>query len=411
MKKGSDVLSSQMSLCFANKNKLSKLNLFITEYRRVCRIFIKRFENLILTGEKLSRMPSGPITNVETWLSARAIQCAAKQISGIVNGAFEKNKRREWQAKKFEEIGQIGKARKLREIIKKNPVGKIKIKRVEPQLDARFFSLEIPKNSRSFDYWINFSSLGNKLKFSIPLKRHKHLNKLLKSGRIMQSVRLSEKAIAVSVEMEKAPTKFGQKTLGIDIGQKSIFSTSEKTRVVKDSHGHSLDSINAKMALCRRGSKGFKRCEKHRKNFVRWSVNQLNLKDVSTIRIEKIRNLKLGRKTSKKLSHWSYPEIFGALKAKAQKLGVQVEEINPRWTSQRCSCCGWVRKRNRKGEKFHCDSCGNEANADENAAINISLHLSVLPKNAVEDRMNLNGFFWPEEDELIVRLTQEPKKI
>ena len=410
MKPKRDILSSQMALRFANTGKRSDVAIFLEEYRRVAGIFAARFQDIVMSGNALPQMPSGAICEVETWLSARSIQCVAKQVAGVVNGAYTKNKRREWQAQKFEQSGERAKARKLRQIIKDNPVGKIDLKSLEAQLDARFFKLDKSEKTKSFDFWMTLGSLGKKLKICLPLKSHKHLNGLLSGGRLMPSIRLSDSAVSISVETEKVELKLKQGVVGLDIGQKSVFSASNKTRVVADKHGHTLDSINGKMAKCKRGSKAFKRSERHRKNFVRWSVNQLNFNGVSTVRIEKIRGMKSGRGTSRKLSHWSYPEIFGALKARTKKLGVQVEEVNPRWTSQRCSCCGWVRKRNRKAEQFRCDSCGHTANADINAAINISLHLSALPKNAVKGRMNLKGFFWPEEDESIVRLAQKPEK-
>ena len=46
--------------------------------------------------------------------------------------------------------------------------------------------------------------------------------------------------------------------------------------------------------------------------------------------------------------------------------------VPPHYTSQRCSACGHVEKGNRRSQSdFLCLSCGHEANADLNAAINI----------------------------------------
>ena len=48
--------------------------------------------------------------------------------------------------------------------------------------------------------------------------------------------------------------------------------------------------------------------------------------------------------------------------------------VDPRYTSQCCSKCGCIDKRNRKSqETFLCVSCGFAANADANAAANISI--------------------------------------
>ena len=54
-------------------------------------------------------------------------------------------------------------------------------------------------------------------------------------------------------------------------------------------------------------------------------------------------------------------------------------KVDPRFTSQTCSCCGTVDSRSRKNQaSFVCSSCGFNANADHNAAINI-LHRGNTP--------------------------------
>ncbi len=50
----------------------------------------------------------------------------------------------------------------------------------------------------------------------------------------------------------------------------------------------------------------------------------------------------------------------------------RVIEVNPAYTSQRCSSCGHTDKENRKTQaRFLCVNCGYSSNADTNAAINI----------------------------------------
>lgn len=57
---------------------------------------------------------------------------------------------------------------------------------------------------------------------------------------------------------------------------------------------------------------------------------------------------------------------------KAEKIGKNVETVNPKFTSQKCSNCGHIHKLNRKSQaKFKCTKCGYMINADLNAAINI----------------------------------------
>jgi len=52
--------------------------------------------------------------------------------------------------------------------------------------------------------------------------------------------------------------------------------------------------------------------------------------------------------------------------------GGMLVEVNPRHTSQQCSCCGHTAKENRISQDvFRCQVCGHAENADVNAAKNI----------------------------------------
>ena len=65
-------------------------------------------------------------------------------------------------------------------------------------------------------------------------------------------------------------------------------------------------------------------------------------------------------------SNWGQLEEM--LKYKAFK----VEKVNPMYTSQTCSVCGYIDKKNRPSQaKFTCLACGHSDNADVNAALNI----------------------------------------
>ncbi|MGK7876132.1 MAG: RNA-guided endonuclease InsQ/TnpB family protein [Xenococcaceae cyanobacterium] len=56
----------------------------------------------------------------------------------------------------------------------------------------------------------------------------------------------------------------------------------------------------------------------------------------------------------------------------AAKLGNRLITVDPKHTSQQCSCCDKISPTNRNGEKFICESCGYYEDADIQAAKNIA---------------------------------------
>lgn len=73
------------------------------------------------------------------------------------------------------------------------------------------------------------------------------------------------------------------------------------------------------------------------------------------------------------LHSWSFAQLGAYIAYKARRAGVPVVYVDPAHTSQGCSACGHVDKRNRPSQAtFRCTSCGFAGHADVNAARNIS---------------------------------------
>lgn len=103
------------------------------------------------------------------------------------------------------------------------------------------------------------------------------------------------------------------------------------------------------------------------------------------IAIEELKGIRsrvrLRRKQRDDLHSWSFHQLQGYISYKAQLHGVPVVQIDPRYTSQRCACCGHVARANRPDQAtFKCVDCGFAANADTNAAKNIG-RAAVSPPN------------------------------
>ncbi|WP_435348670.1 RNA-guided endonuclease InsQ/TnpB family protein [Haloarchaeobius sp. HRN-SO-5] len=72
---------------------------------------------------------------------------------------------------------------------------------------------------------------------------------------------------------------------------------------------------------------------------------------------------------------WAFRRLYEYVSYKGPERGVSVEQVEPNYTSQRCSRtdCGSTHEDNRHGEHFECQKCGYEVNADYNGAKNIGL--------------------------------------
>ena len=75
----------------------------------------------------------------------------------------------------------------------------------------------------------------------------------------------------------------------------------------------------------------------------------------------------------KLLRDWTYFDLRNKIEYKAKEKGIEVRFVDPKYTSQRCSCCGYIDRQNRETQKsFVCKQCGFAANADYNAALNLA---------------------------------------
>ena len=387
------IRSSKTSLKFANKCKKESVHHIIDEYKDV----LSQLVDILWVMEDIPNLITYEITDqIETELSARMVQCAAKQASGIVRGTREKQRRRLFIIKWLTSEGKFKQARKLQHIYDETNASKPTINNVEMELDSRFVEVEFNRVN-SFDGWVTISSIGNQIKLEIPFKKTVKINKFLSIGKMKNGIRLSKKNITLMFEFEGIENTSTDNVTGIDIGVNSLLSIdygTTKSQSIKNNHGHDLNSINDRLSRKKKGSNGFRRTITHRTNYINHSINQLNWNKIGTLKIEKIRNLRRGRRTSRKLQHFVYKQIFDKLKSNSERYNVCINEVDPTYTSQRCSCCGWTRKSNRKGLLFKCGNCSHEQNSDLNASSNIRLNLPIMGKKERLKRLNRKGFFW-----------------
>lgn len=247
---------------------------------------------------------------------------------------------------------------------------------------------------------LRLSLAGTYGKILIPIPKTKHISKLEEQGfkQKMTAVTLySPSEIGLIFEKEKTEEKSEGRTVGADQGISSVLTLSDGQVTSKNKHNQSLNDILKKLNRRKKGSEGFRRAQQHRKNFIHWSLNQMNFNGIKTLRLEHLKNVGKGHRTSRFLSSWTYPLIKEKLSSISQLEGFKIEEIGNKFRSQRCNSCGFVNKANRKGRTFKCKHCSHSADADLNASLNLELDLAKVPSLVFERQLNRKeGFFWNE---------------
>lgn len=175
--------------------------------------------------------------------------------------------------------------------------------------------------------------------------------------------------------------------LGIDFGVVNIITDSDG----KSYSGQNIEEKRRKFAHRRRnlqckGTRSAKRKLRQmsgRQSRFQRNINHCLSKQLVSaakgtqraIAIEELTNIrKRTERTARKkqrarLSNWAFRQLRDFLEYKARLNGVKVIVVDPRNTSRECERCHYADKKNRQTQdKFLCQSCGYEANADFNAA-------------------------------------------
>jgi len=341
------IRTAQISITEANTCKLLLLDSIFIESKKVVNLYI---DELWKRKDFLSKFTN---FKVNTWLSSRLQQCLGKQALGIIRSQRKKKKLH-------------------KPFFKKDVIN----------FDPRFIDIQYDNNS--FDIWFKLSSIGNKICLKLPGKKHKHFHKY-DSWNVKKSYTLRKIGKRYFVDMifeKEAPEfKLSGKEIGIDQGYNKLIATSECEKL-----DTGLKQIYNKISNKKQGSKAFKKALIERDNKINESVNLIPFEEIKTIVVEDLKNVKYKSKFKKdvnnKLQRWSYSKVLKMLSLRCEEFGIFLKKINPAYTSQTCSSCGFIHRNNRCREEFLCLKCGIDLDADYNAAKNI-LHRGVYSLSTI----------------------------
>jgi IS605 OrfB family transposase len=355
------VRSAKVSIKFATKKKLDILASIKEEYIKIVNIFINIFwEN----DFELTDLTKDIYNLPKSWFSSRMKQCAAREALKLVKTS--KATPRIKKSKDKLELEAI-----LEEEIFNEPI-KPQYKGNKITLSSQIISIE--KGNNTFDFWIKFTSIGNNIRFKIPIKSHRHFNKFYNDGWVLSnSITILKDSIQVSFAKNIQPKKEKGEIIGVDVGINHLLATSKGDLI-----GDKVKPLINKIKRKKQGSKSYKRTKRELKNYMRQCVNELfSIYDLGLIVVEKLRNLKQGKSPNrskefrKTLSNWNYSELLGFIKQKTEVNRVYFRSVNPYKTSQECPVCSHTQRENRKNENFKCLQCGYEDQADIIGSLNI----------------------------------------
>ncbi len=102
-------------------------------------------------------------------------------------------------------------------------------------------------------------------------------------------------------------------------------------------------------------------------------IAEAHTADVDGIIFENLDHIRKHIANGSKFQQWAYAKFVELVKYKVEPTALFVDTVNPAYTSQRCSHCGFTHEDNRDDKQFACQDCGYKANADYNAAKNIAV--------------------------------------
>ncbi|MGW3042368.1 RNA-guided endonuclease InsQ/TnpB family protein [Kitasatospora sp. NPDC001159] len=185
--------------------------------------------------------------------------------------------------------------------------------------------------------------------------------------------------------MNDAPCGF----VGVDLGIANIATTSTGYRAAgRGLNRHRKRQLDLRKKLQAKGTKAAKRLLKKRsRKEARHTANVnhivsktivttaertgsgIALEDLTGIR-DRVRLRKDQRAT---VHSWSFHQLAAFVEYKAKRAGVPLVYVDPAYTSQECSECHHIDRKNRTTQAlFACRSCGTVMRADDNASHNIA---------------------------------------
>jgi putative transposase len=193
-----------------------------------------------------------------------------------------------------------------------------------------------------------------------------------------------------SCEIKPKPLKKSKKSIGIDVGINSFatlsngekvdnprfFKTDQKALAKVQRKLSKLEKENPLREKVRKViSRLHERITNRRNNFchqiARELVNCFGIVCIEDLSINKIKENNFFRSINRDISDAAWGQFIHYLSYKAENAGRKLVKVNPAYTTQDCSRCGYRQVKKLSDRVHRCPHCGLEIDRDHNSALNI----------------------------------------
>lgn len=192
-----------------------------------------------------------------------------------------------------------------------------------------------------------------------------------------------------------------KRTMGVDLGLAKIATVSDwngnntkffRGEQLRNKRKHYYNLRKELQSKLHQGNvyKVLKRISNKESNWMRTKNHEISrrivnmaIKNKRTIAVENLSGIRERihgtKKTRRMLHSWSFRQLLTFIEYKARLAGLPSVSVDPRETSRICPKCHYVARNNRKSqERFRCNKCLYESNADRIAAMNIAQRATEL---------------------------------
>ncbi len=356
---------TDLKLDAANSGKLEALESLAVEHQRVVQVYVDwLIAHAVREPDKYADIPA---TEVPTELSARWQRCAWQQACGIVQSWYSNERTTPPVLKNF--------------CLQAN-VNVVKLEKSE---------------TPTFDFWLRISTLDAGNPVRVPLQLYRRAKQTIeKYPNLHTGVTLNKRdgqwRATLVVERKSEKLKANRNVIGVDIGMTHIAVTSDDKQygTISDELARRVEKKSVRFSRKQKLNACLKRkglpvvnltdhkAESFARNEIGRALNKLmdHVPDGSPVALERL-NVKdmrfKSRQMNRRLRASQLGYIRDKLRFKLDERGVRYRSVQPAYSSQQCSHCGYVSSLNRRTQaEFICRHCGFSCNADVNAALVIA---------------------------------------